>query len=234
MNKRFASTTHDRPTEPDGAGPGSRPPLRRSPVTFDAPPAETEPRDGWTVVLRYADEHDHPGPWLVDLSHRRRWDFQDRDIAARTPMDLPVPRGYGQVAVHGPLVINRMNRTQVAIWHLGDGPPPETPPTPGFTETTDGHCMLAFVGPGVPRALEHLTQLDLFDPARPTPFLTQGPVLRVPCQVVTFAPDLVVMTFARGYGETFARAALDAGPTGCLAPGGERRFVESRPWRSAS
>ena len=234
MNKRASPANPGLAAKPDVAGPGSRPPFRRSPVTFDAPAAETEPRDGWTVILRYADEDDHPGPWLVDLSHRRRWDFQDRDIAAQTPMDLPVPREYGRVAVHGPLVINRMNRTQVSIWHLGDGPLPETPPIPGLTETTDGHCMLAFVGPGVPRALEHLTQLDLFDPARPTPFLTQGPVLRVPCQVVTFAPDLVVMTFARGYGETFARAALDAGPPGGLAPGGERRFVESGPWRSAS
>ena len=72
-------------------GPSDRPSFRRSPVTFDATPAETELRDGWTVVLCYEGEDDHMGPWLVDLSHRRRWDFQDRDIAAQTPMDLPVP-----------------------------------------------------------------------------------------------------------------------------------------------
>lgn len=201
-------------------------PFRRSPVTFDGTPAETELRDCWTVVLRYQDEDDHPGPWLVDLSHRRRWDFQDRHLAAQTPMDLPVPGEYGQVGIHGPLVINRMNRTQVAIWHLGRGPSPPTPQVTGFTETTDGHCMLAFAGPGVPQVLEHLTPLDLFDPARPAPFLTQGPVLHVPCQLVTFSADLVVTTFARGYGETFARAALASGQLDGLAYGGERRFVE--------
>ncbi|MDE2793292.1 MAG: sarcosine oxidase subunit gamma SoxG [Gemmatimonadota bacterium] len=203
------------------------PPFRRSPVSFDATPAETELRDGWTVVLRYEDEDDRPGPRLVDLSHRRRWDFQDADVAARRPMDLPVPGEYGQVGVHAPLVINRMNRTQVAIWHLGESSSPPTPPTAGFTETTDGHCMLAFVGPGVPQVLEHLTPLDLFDPVRPTPFLTQGPVLRVPCQIVTFAAHLVVMTLARGYGRTFADAALKSGGPVGLTPGGERRFVEA-------
>ena len=202
-------------------------PFRRSPVNFDGTPAETELRDGWTVVLRYADEKDHPGPWLVDLSHRRRWDFQHRHLAAQTPMDLPVPSEYGQVGIHGPLVINRMNRTQVAIWHLGRGPSPPTPQATGFTETTDGHCMLAFAGPGVPQVLEHLTPLDLFDPARPTPFLTQGPVMHVPCQLVTFSAALVVIAFARGYGRTFADAALRSGGPVGLAPAGERRFVEA-------
>ena len=206
----------------------SVPAFRRSPVVLGGTPAATGLRHGWTVVLRYEGEDRHPGPWLVDLSHRRRWDFQDANVAAHMPMDLPVPKLYGQVGVHGSLVINRMNRTQVAIWHLGQGDPPSTPRETGFTETTDGHCMLALVGPGVPAALEHLTPLDLFDPARPTPFLTQGPVLHLPCQVVTFAADLVVMTFARGYGRAFADAALESGGPAGLAPGGERRL--SVPW----
>ena len=204
-----------------------RPAHRRSPVSFGATPAATESRDGWAVVLRYKDEDDHLGPFLVDLSHRRRWDYQHSQVATHRPMDLPVPERFGQVGVHGPLVINRMNRTQVAIWHLGDGPPPPTPPEPGFTDTGDGHCMLAFVGAGVPEVLEHLTPLDLFDPARPAPFLTQGPILHVPCQVVTFADDLVVMTCARGYGETFARATLDSGEISGLRPGGEGAFRQA-------
>ncbi len=199
-------------------------PFRRSPVAFNGVPAATELRDGWTVVLRYEGEDAHPGPFLVDLSHRRRWDYQDGQLAARRPLGLPVPERFGEVGVHGSLVVNRMNRTQVAIWHLGPGPEPIPPVDPGLTETTDGHCMLAFVGPGVPTALEHLTALDLFDPARPMPFLTQGPVLHVPCQIVTFADDLVVMTFARGYGETFAAAALQSGAIAGLAPGGEAVF----------
>ena len=201
-----------------------RPAFRRSPVVFDANPAATEVRDGWTVVLRYRHEEQHAGPTLVDLSHRRRWDYQDGSVATQRPMDLPVPREFGQVGVHGSLVINRMNRTQVAIWHLGDDPAPATPPETAFTEITDGHCMLAFVGSEVPAVLEHLTSLDLFDPARRMPFLTQGPVLHVPCQIVTLATDLVVMTCARGYGETFAHTALHSGALAGLRPGGEEAF----------
>jgi len=217
--------------------------FRRSPCPFGAKPAETELRDGWDVVLRYEGEdgdrgreggdpgrgggHPGAGPRLVDLSHRRRWDFQDSGVADLRPMGLPVPEGFGEVGVHEGLVINRMNRTQVAIWHLGAPPPSDMPAEAGFTEVTDGHCMLAFVGDGVPEVLEHLTALDLFDPARDTPFLTQGPVLHVPCQVVTFAPDLVVMTLARGYGETFAEAVLASGGIAGLRPGGERVFTQA-------
>ena len=207
-----------------GAPPGRRPAFRRSPVIFGATPAATESRDGWNVVLRYRGECDHAGPFLVDLTHRHRWDYQDSRIATHRPMGLPVPERFGEVGVHGSLVINRMNRTQVAIWHLGPGPPPPTPPEIGFTDTGDGHCMLAFVGARVPEVLEHLTSLDLFDPARATPFLTQGPVLHVPCQVVTFAADLVVLTCARGYGETFAAAALHSGAIEGLRPAGEKTF----------
>ncbi len=204
-----------------------RPAPRCSPVSFGATPAATESREGWTVTLRYEGEDGHPGPFLVDLSHRPRWDYQDSRVTTHRPMGLPVPERFGGVGVHGPLVINRMNRTQVAIWHLGEGPPLPMPPEPGFTDTGDGHCMLALVGAGVPEVLEHLTPLDLFDPARATPFLTQGPILHVPCQVVTFATDLVVMTLARGYGETFAEASLESGAIAGLRAGGERVFNQA-------
>ena len=235
-----------------GVGPIVSRARRRSPAVFDLPVAEVERRDGWNVVLRYENEGrngDSERPplcaaQLVDLSHRRRWDFQDGNLGDHRPLGLPIPSHPGQVAHSGPFVVNRMNRTQVAIWHLGQGPvraaapdPAPTPPTlpsppspPGLTETTDGHCMLAFVGSGVPTVLEHLTPLDLFDPARNDPardfpFLTQGPVLRVPCQIVTFARDLVVMTLARGHGETFAAAALASGGPAGLTLAGELAFT---------
>ena len=198
--------------------------MRRSPVSFAATPVETETRDGWTVVLAYEREDRCKGPWLVDLSHRSRWDFQDGRLERMRPMGMPVPKRFGEVGVHGALAINRMNRTQVAIWHLGADAPPSPPAEIELTETTDGHCMLAFVGAGVPEVLEHLTPLDLFEPERPRPFLTQGPVLHVPCQIVTFADDLVVVTLARGYGETFAEAALGAGGLAGLVPAGEKAF----------
>jgi hypothetical protein len=50
-------------------------------------------------------------------------------------------------------------------------------------------------------------------------------VLRIPCQVVTLDPECVVMTFARGYGQSFSEALLQsAGPVG-LRPAGEKVFA---------
>jgi hypothetical protein len=197
--------------------------VRRSPVRFAATPLQQTTRDGWDVVLQYPDEGD--GPWLVDLSHRARWDFQDLRLDDHRPLGLPVPPTPGDVSVRDGMAIMRMNRTQVALWHLGDGPPPVAPAATPYTETTDGHCMLAFVGPDLPSVMEHLTNLDLFNPALHVPRLTQGPVLHVPCQVVTFSPECVVMTFSRGYGQPFADAVIEsAAPVG-LKPGGEEKFL---------
>jgi len=198
--------------------------IRRSPAHFDAEPLERTQRDGWDVVRRYANEEG--GPWIVDLSHRSRWDLQHPDIGSQRPFGLSVPGKPGEVTVSSGIVVNRMNRTQASIWHLGAGDRPETPSGIGFTETTDGHCMLAFLGGEAPAVLEHLTNLDLFNPSANLPRLVQGPVLHVPCQVVVFDPTCVVLTMSRGYGRTFAEAALKfARPCG-LRPAGEARFEE--------
>lgn len=203
---------------------GPFPPLtRRSPVAFDAPPLATESRDGWEVVTSYADEGG--GPWLVDLSHRARWDLQDRDLSERRPFDLAVPARPGEVAVGGGLMINRMNGTQAAIWHVGPGPAPSTPAGVSHTETTDSHCWLAVLGDAAPAALERVTNLDLFPPGRQGPFLTQGPVMHIPCQVVTWAPDLVLIALSRGYGQTFVEALLHSARDVGLRPGGEKVFT---------
>jgi len=197
---------------------------RRSPVHFDTAPAERALRDGWDIVRRYADEGS--GPWVVDLSHRSRWDLQHPDIGSQRPFGVAVPVQPGEVAISGGMVANRMNRTQASIWHLGAGDRPETPSGIGFTETTDGHCMLAFLGRETPAVLEHLTSLDLFNPSASPPRLVQGPVLHIPCQVVAFDLACVVLTMSRGYGRTFAEAALKfARPCG-LRPAGESRFAE--------
>jgi len=200
------------------------PPLtRRSPVAFDARPLATESRDGWRVVTRYADED--RGPWLVDLSHRARWDVQDRDVAASGPVAPAVPATPGEVTIHRGLMVNRMNQTQAAIWHVGPGPAPTTPARVSYTETTDSHCWLAVLGERAPAVLERVTDLDLFPPGRPGPFLTQGPVMHIPCQIVTWAPDVVLIALSRGYGQTFADALLHAARDVGLRPGGESVFT---------
>jgi hypothetical protein len=195
---------------------------RQSPIRFDAVVAEVTEHKDWQVVLAYEDEKE--GPWLIDLSHRQRWDFQDIDVGSKSPFGLQVPARPGQVSVQRGFLITRMNGTQTAIWQLGQNEIEAAPDDTACTDMIDAHCMLAVLGAGAPRVLEHLSNLDLFDPQRAMPFLTQGPVMGIPCQVVTLGADCVLMTLSRGYGQTFADAMQHAA-SGCnLKPGGENRF----------
>ena len=85
--------------------------------------------------------------------------------------------------------------------------------------------MLAVLGHGAPQVMEHVSNLDLFRPDRQMPFLTQGPIMHIPCQVVTVDMDCVLMTFSRGYGQSFADAMLHAASGRRLRPGGEGVFT---------
>ena len=84
--------------------------LRRSAVSFDAAPAKTEERDNWSVVLEYEDEG--AGPYVVDLSHRSRWDLQDAEIGGVQTMGFRVPDKPGQCVFENGFLTNRMNRTR--------------------------------------------------------------------------------------------------------------------------
>ncbi|WP_419938926.1 2Fe-2S iron-sulfur cluster-binding protein [Candidatus Palauibacter sp.] len=203
---------------------------RRSPVRFDAVPARTQRRAGWNVVLDYESDRAPPDALrracLVDLSHRARWDVQHRNIGTLRPSGLDVPRRPGEVVVRDGLMINRMNGTQASIWHVGPGATPAMPDGPHYTDTTDSHGWLALLGGSVPEVLESVTGLDLFEPGRPRPFLTQGPILHVPCQIVTWREDLVLIACSRGYGRTFVEALFESGRRAGLRPAGERIFTD--------
>jgi hypothetical protein len=67
---------------------------RYSPVPFMALPDQTEMRNGWEVVLKYNDEGN--GPFLIDLSHRNRWDVQDADLSKIQPGGVTIPENPGQ------------------------------------------------------------------------------------------------------------------------------------------
>lgn len=202
--------------------------IRRSPVRFDAGTARTTAFDGWEIALEYTGEG--VGPWLVDLSHLQRWDYQHTNLDAQSPAGLTVPARPGQVLLQDARLINRMNRTQVAIWHLDRREIRAMPAEAGFTDVTEAHCMLAVLGRGTLAVMEQVCSLDLFDPQRQTPFLTQGPVLHIPCQLVTLNRGGVLMTFSRGYGQTFAEALLHAASACGLRPGGEDVFNALRVW----
>ena len=200
--------------------------IRRSPVSFDVQPAKTEMRDNWTVALEY--DAEETGPYVVDLSHRTRWDLQDGDIAKAEPWGIHIPDVPGQCIFDNGILINRMNRTQASIWHLTEEKP-ANPEGPAFTDVTDVTMFLALFGQEVFAIAEKLTALDFLDPLKETPFLLQGPFSHVPCQIVTLekTPQRceILMTCSRGYAGSMSAAILEAGQEFGLRPAGENAFT---------
>jgi hypothetical protein len=201
--------------------------VRQSAVSFDAVPVKTEERDNWPVVLEYEDQG--AGPYLVDLSHKTRWDLQDAEIGEIQAPGIPVPEIPGQCIFNHGLLINRMNRTQASIWHLF-GEPPAFPDTPAFTDITDSTVFLAAFGKDIFAIVEKLSALDFLDPSRQTPFLLQGPFSHVPCQIVILqkTPEQpgVLLTCTRGYARDMVGAILEAGGEFNLRPAGEQVFSD--------
>ena len=199
---------------------------RESPVRFDVRPKSSELQGNWTVALEYDDEGS--GPWIVDLAHKIRWDLQDGDIAALTPCDLAVPEAPGQSILADGTLINRMNRTQASIWHLGASAP-AMPDGASYTDTSEATVFLALFGQKVFLLAEKLTNLDFMNPAQTAPFLLQGPFCHVPCQIVTLEKTIdgdggFLLACSRGYGDSMVHAILEAGAEFGLRPAGENRF----------
>lgn len=201
---------------------------RRSPIQFKGPVRNFELRGSWNVVLAYADEGQ--GPFLVDLSHKTRWDLQDKNLARFKPLGKEVPEVPGTCRLQDGILINRMNRTQAAIWHLLN-PAPELPPDSGYTDVSDATICLALFGPKALAVVEKLCALDFLDPAKQTPFLLQGPFSHVPCQLVLLErgagfDGCLLFTCSRGYAQSMLHAVLAAGAEFGLKPAGEQRFTE--------
>jgi hypothetical protein len=203
--------------------------FRQSPVVLNAAALETETRDHWQVVLTYADEGN--GPHLADLSHVPRWDIQDRDLAQFRPCDVDIPKQPGGCVLKNGVLVNRMNRTQAAVWHLA-GNAPEIPPQSAYTDVTEAAVCLGLFGPHLFSITEKLTPLDLLLPGPPPPFLLQGPFSRVPCQIVVLGLENggaggIVLTCSRGYAADMVGSILSAGEAFDLRPAGEKAF---RQW----
>ncbi|MFZ0240530.1 MAG: sarcosine oxidase subunit gamma SoxG [Desulfobacterales bacterium] len=199
---------------------------RYSPVRFGVSPIKTEVRDNWTVALEY--DKEGRGPWLVDLAHKTRWDLQSNKLGELTPCDLAVPAVPGACTLAGKTLVNRMNRTQASIYHLGDAAP-TMPDFSGYTNVTESTVFLALIGPKVFNIAEKLTSLDFMNPAQKAPFLLQGPFGHVPCQIVTLDKSAdgsggFLLTCSRGYGDSMVHAVLEAGAEFDLRPAGENHF----------
>jgi hypothetical protein len=195
----------------------------------DATPEETEWQTDFEVVRRFPGEGD--GPQLVDLSHRPKWDLQDRDPGRISPFGLTVPETPGDCRMEKGILISRWTPTRAAIWGFSNAA--VTPPAgAAVTDVTDGYSLLAVIGTGALLILEKLSNLDFADPAKTPPFLLQGPVNSVPCKTVVLSRKphaaLLLVAFSRGYGQAMAEAVLSAGAEFDLTPAGEKAFWDSR------
>jgi hypothetical protein len=204
---------------------------RRSPVSFSARPVKTETRDHWSVVLEYDAEED--GPYLVDLSHRDKWDVQDGNLDEIRPWEVEIPKMPGASVFAKGMLVSRLNRTQTAVWFLSEKNF-ATPESPAFTDVTEASVLLALIGRDVFSIIEKLTAMDLADPKKTPPFLLQGPLSHVPCKVAVLdrAEDraAVLLACSRGYAHDMVDAILKAGDEFGLRPAGENavsRTLES-------
>ncbi|UCB50489.1 MAG: sarcosine oxidase subunit gamma SoxG [Deltaproteobacteria bacterium] len=201
---------------------------RRTPVAFQTPPSKKEIRDGWEVVLEYEDQGN--GPFLIDLSHIPKWDVQDADLAHIRPMDVTIPDRPGDCILERGLLISRMNATQAIIWHLSETHP-AFPQEPAYTDVSDANALVAILAKDLFHIMEKVTPLDLSTPSKAPPFLLQGPVLHVRCQVVLLGEKggytAVLIALPRGYAQSVCEALLDAGMEWGLSPAGETAF---RDW----
>lgn len=196
---------------------------RRSPVDFNMTPEKVEWRNHWPVALRYP--HEGKGPFLVDLSHCEKWDFQSVQLDRLTPWDQPMPQQPGGGALASGMLVTRLNATQAVVWHLKGGAPWELQ-VDEATDVTDAFFLLGIVGPHLRAIMEKMTALDLFKPGMPLPVLVQGPVAHVPCRIARLqgpaaGDDGLLISCSRGYARDMVEALLHAGSEFGLRPAGE-------------
>jgi len=200
---------------------------RISPVVFKNRPVKTEDRDNWEVVMEYSAEGD--GPYLVDLSHKPRFDLQDSSLTGKKPFGINLPEIPGGSVLEKGILASRMNHTQVSLHNLGDEDSSTIVDEPGITDVTEATLFVALIGKSIFSICEKLTALDFMDPARTAPFLFQGPFSHVPCQIVTLDKEGdnggLVLSCSKGYGQDMIHSILQAGEEFGLQPAGEDKFT---------
>jgi hypothetical protein len=194
---------------------------RYSPASFEGNPAQTVMRNGWEVVLAYQEEG--AGPLMVDLSHISKWDIQAADLSQIQLQGANIPEVPGACVLRNRMLISRMNQTQASVWHLSHKDL-QIPDESAYTDITEGLSLLGFLGQEIFSIMEKITALDLQSPQKQPPFLLQGPVLNIPCQVVVLGKDALVIGFSRGYAQSAVEAIFEAGQQWGIQPAGELAF----------
>lgn len=178
-------------------------------------------RAGWEIVLEY--EKEGPGPHLMDLSHIPKFDIQNEDLSRFRPGGHTIPALPGACLLEDGWAISRLNPTQAIIWFFSGEPAP-MPTEAEYTDTTEAYALLAIAGDNAFGVMEKITSLDLAPRSKQPPFLLQGPVLQIACQILVPTQNIVLMAFSRGYAQSMSEAILQAAAPLELQPAGDRIF----------
>ena len=90
--------------------------------------------------------------------------------------ELAVPADPGTCTFADNTLVNRMNRTQASIYHLGKAAP-ALPDFSGYTDVSESTVFVALFGPRAFRVAEKLTNLDFSGYSQTGAFSAAGPFL---------------------------------------------------------
>ncbi len=202
--------------------------LRVSPVSLPGKILKSEERGGYSIVLSYKNEPQN-SPWLVDLSHRTKLDFQCNGNVPPSAMGIDLPKVPGRAVVEKQWIVSALGAAQFSFIHIGNetAPPQDDP---GFTDITDGRCLFAIGGKGASLLMEKFTRMNFNDPALESPCLLQGPMVHTFGQLHVLGKEehrIFLIALGRGYARSVAHAILDTGASSNLAPAGENRFTQA-------
>ena len=154
--------------------------------------------------------------------------FRTKTFPSMEAFGIKVPEKPGQCVFQNGLLLNRMNRTQTAIWNLSADPLP-LPDHTGFTLVTDATTCLALVGKNIFSILEKLSSLDFSKPGTKNAIFASGS--GIPCSLpggcfsTTHQRNRgVIFTCSRGYARDMVNGILEAGEEFGLKPAGEAAF----------
>lgn len=199
---------------------------RISPAELPGNIAKSEERDGYTVALKYQQENEN-GPWLIDLCHRPKYDYQCNGKEPGTPSGFSLPKTPGNAKIKDGWLISAIGTSQFSLIHIGKGEC-TSPDDPGFTETTDGRCLFAIGGIGASMLMEKFTRMNFNDPKLSLPCMLQGPMIHTFGQLHILGKDedrLFLVNIGRGYAQSVVHAVLDIGKPYGLKPAGEGVFT---------
>jgi sarcosine oxidase gamma subunit len=199
---------------------------RVSPVSLPDKVAKSEERNGYTVVLKYQHENEKD-PWIIDLCHRPKYDFQCNGEDSGTPMGLALPAEPGNAVIEKGWLISAVGTSQFSLIHIGQEEY-MLPVESGFSDLTDGRCLLAIGGKGASELMEKFTRMDFNDKKLSSPCMLQGPMIHTYGQlhILGKKDDKVFMVnLGRGYAGSVAHAILDVGEPYNLKPAGEDVFT---------